>query len=169
MSDLISRQVAIDEISQYASIWMEYDDTMSLEEVAEAALKAAKRTMVHILEELPSAQPSFSQPHENDRSAEVNKMGDLISRRAAIDALNDEITVTGKANAIVVQDYIRRVNLRLHDLPSAQSEQVRAMWIVTTSLQEGQITWRDYKCSNCSHHREKPMNFCEVCGAKMER
>lgn len=50
-----------------------------------------------------------------------------------------------------------------------EPERMRAKWIATTSLQEGQITWRDYKCSNCSHHREKPMNFCEVCGAKMER
>lgn len=57
----------------------------------------------------------------------------------------------------------------LYALPSAQSERKRAKWIATTSLQEGQITWRDYKCSNCSHHRGKPMNFCEVCGAKMER
>lgn len=48
-------------------------------------------------------------------------------------------------------------------------ERKTAKWIATTSLQEGQITWKDYKCSNCSHHREKPMNFCEVCGAKMER
>jgi len=50
-----------------------------------------------------------------------------------------------------------------------QPERKTAKWIATTSLQEGQITWRDYKCSNCSHHREKPMNFCEVCGVKMER
>lgn len=56
-NDLIGRQAAIDEVSKYASIWMEYDGGMTQEEVAEAALKAAKRTMVHILEELPSAQP----------------------------------------------------------------------------------------------------------------
>ena len=54
-------------------------------------------------------------------------------------------------------------------LPSVQAERKTAKWIATTSLQEGQITWKDYKCSNCSHHREKPMNFCEVCWAKMER
>lgn len=49
-------------------------------------------------------------------------MDDLISRQAAIDALNDEFTITGKMNAVIVQDYIRRVNNRLHDLPSAQPE-----------------------------------------------
>ena len=56
-TDCISRQAAIDEISKYASIWMEYDADMTQEEVAEAALNAAKRTLVHILEELPPAQP----------------------------------------------------------------------------------------------------------------
>lgn len=54
-------------------------------------------------------------------------------------------------------------------MPPAEPKRIRAKWIATTALQEGQITWRDYKCSNCSHHRGKPMNFCEVCGAKMER
>lgn len=52
-------------------------------------------------------------------------MSDLISRQAAIEALNDEFTIIGKTNAIVVQDYIRRVNNRLHDLPSAQPEVIR--------------------------------------------
>ena len=93
MSDLISRQVAIDEISHYASIWMEYDDTMSLEEVAEAALKAAKRTMVHILEELPSVQPSFSRSHENDRSAEPCE--DAVSRKAVEEMLKNGLPTRG--------------------------------------------------------------------------
>ena len=47
-------------------------------------------------------------------------MSDLIDRQAAINTLNDEFTITGKTNVIVVQDYIRRVNNRLHDLPSVQ-------------------------------------------------
>ena len=49
-------------------------------------------------------------------------MNDLISRQAAIDALNDEFTITGKTNAIVVQDYIRRVYNRLRALPTAQPD-----------------------------------------------
>ena len=57
----------------------------------------------------------------------------------------------------------------IDEQPTIQPEPKRAKWIATTALQEGQITWRDYKCSNCSHHRGKPMNYCEVCGAKMER
>ena len=50
-------------------------------------------------------------------------MDDLISRQAAIDALNGQISVTGDINAKAVQNYIRMVNQRLHDLPSAQPEQ----------------------------------------------
>ena len=53
-------------------------------------------------------------------------MDKLISRQAAIDSLNDEFTIIGKTNAIAVQDYIRRVNNRLRDLPSAQQ------WIPVT-------------------------------------
>ena len=50
------------------------------------------------------------------------KMDDTISRQAAIDALNGNITVTGEENAKAVQKYIRSVSLKIHDLPSAQPE-----------------------------------------------
>lgn len=49
----------------------------------------------------------------------MEKMMDLIERQAAIDALNGQISVTGDINAKAVQNYIRMVNQRLHDLPSA--------------------------------------------------
>jgi rRNA maturation endonuclease Nob1 len=62
-----------------------------------------------------------------------------------------------------------RFDTKLRELKPVEPQRIRAKWIATTALQEGQITYRDYKCSNCSHHRGKPMNFCEVCGAKMER
>ena len=47
---------------------------------------------------------------------------DLISRQSAIDALDDEIIITGVDNAKAVQQYIHRVSVKLHDLPSAQPE-----------------------------------------------
>lgn len=49
-------------------------------------------------------------------------MSDLISRKAAIDALDDEITITGKSNAYVVMDYVKRVRRKLDDLPFAQPD-----------------------------------------------
>ena len=49
---------------------------------------------------------------------------DLISRQAAIDALNGEINITGRANAEAVRGYVRLVKDRLERLPSAQPEQL---------------------------------------------
>ena len=49
-------------------------------------------------------------------------MDELISRRAAICSLDDEITITGKANAYVVKDYVQRVKRKLENLPSVQPE-----------------------------------------------
>ncbi len=49
-------------------------------------------------------------------------MADLIDRQAAIDALNGEITVTGKSNAEAIKGYVKLVKDRLERLPSAQPE-----------------------------------------------
>ena len=91
-------------------------------------------------------------------------MNDTISRQAAITALTFA-KETGNMKCGELKGVIEVLNR----LPSAEPKRMRATWISKVALQEGQITWRDYKCSNCSHHRGKPMNFCEVCGAKMER
>lgn len=50
-------------------------------------------------------------------------MSDLISRQATIDALDAEITVTGRANAEAVRGYVNLIANRIKRLPSAQSEQ----------------------------------------------
>lgn len=47
-------------------------------------------------------------------------MSDYIDRQAAIDALNGEIIVTGKANAEAVREYINLVEDRIKRLPSAE-------------------------------------------------
>jgi len=65
------------------------------------------------IEALPPAQPDV--PDTN--------VGDMVSRQAAIDALDGEITVTGRANAEAVRGYARLVADRLKRLPSAQPEQ----------------------------------------------
>ena len=49
-------------------------------------------------------------------------MSDLISRQAAIDALDGEIEITGRTNAEAVKGYVRLVKDRLERLPSAQPE-----------------------------------------------
>ena len=52
-------------------------------------------------------------------------MQDLISRQAAIEALNGEIEITGRTNAEAVKGYVRLVKDRLERLPSAQPEITR--------------------------------------------
>ena len=50
------------------------------------------------------------------------EMDDCISRQAAIEALDGEITVTGRANAEAVRGYANLVCDRIKRLPSAQPE-----------------------------------------------
>ena len=47
-------------------------------------------------------------------------MDDLIYRRQAIDALDGELTITGRTNAEAVRGYVKLVKDRLERLPSAQ-------------------------------------------------
>lgn len=42
-------------------------------------------------------------------------------------------------------------------------------WIACKSTRNGQITNIDFKCSNCSHHKDRPVPYCEICGARMKR
>ena len=45
---------------------------------------------------------------------------DLISRQAAIDALDGEFNITGRENAETIRDYINGVDKKLRELPSAE-------------------------------------------------
>jgi hypothetical protein len=47
-------------------------------------------------------------------------MSDLISRAEAIQALDGELTITGRTNAEAVRGYVKLVKDRLERLPSAQ-------------------------------------------------
>ena len=64
---------------------------------------------------------------------------DLISRQSAIDALDGEITITGRANAEAVRGYANLVSDRIKRLPSAQPEIIRC---------KDCIWWRDEYCTN---------------------
>ena len=110
--------------------------------------------------------------HMNDTDSEAISMAikALEQPEPCEDAVSRKLMYELGATCIARRENGELVALAgLDTLPSVTPKRKTAKWIATTSLQEGQITWRDYKCSNCSHHREKPMNFCEVCGRKMER
>ena len=49
----------------------------------------------------------------------------------------------------------------------SSADRPKGEWIRTESTKKGQVVYYDYKCSICSHHRNRRMNFCEVCGADM--
>ena len=94
-------------------------------------------------------------------------MKDPIERADAIAALDDEITITGTANAFVVKDYVQRVLRKLRDLPSAQPQRMRGRWIKSDA--DG------FVCSVCRNGYKmqptimgEPMfEFCPCCGADM--
>lgn len=54
-------------------------------------------------------------------------MSDLISRQAAIEAFDGEISVTGRANAEAVRGYVNLVRDRIKRLPAADVVEVHAV------------------------------------------
>lgn len=87
---------------------------------------------------------------------------DTISREAAIDALDGELTITGRENAKTIRDYVNGVAKKLRELPSAER---RGSWVGIDD--EPCEVW---ECDQCGHivERECPPRFCEKCGARME-
>lgn len=93
-------------------------------------------------------------------------MDDLISRQAAIEALDGEIEITGRTNAEAVKGYVRLVKDRLERLPSAQPERKKGKWI-NRSLNILYPEWERYTCSVCGEHSNR-YDYCPNCGAKMD-
>ena len=82
----------------------------------------------------------------------VNRMDDLISRQAAIDAADAVWSVTGDKNVAKVWDQIK-------DLPSAQPERRKGRW--RKGVCECGYDWaKDAPISSVP-------NFCPQCGADM--
>lgn len=133
MKDLISRQAAIDEISEYGSIWIEYTDNMTIHEVAERALKASKQSMIRILKGLPSAQSEITIEQAIDRLYELGWIQE--HDRILTESAQDRKRNVGKW---MIQKY--RVNRSEHDEISFYicSECGRANW-----------TKEDNYCPNC--------------------
>jgi len=152
MDDLISRQAAIDAINtigrtsnwraamavtlaglpsaqptqsnttqcvqSVGSVGNHIDRQDAIDTVVEAMIDGADADMVEgLLYLVPSAQPNV--PDTN--------VGDTISRQAAIDALDGDVTVTGRANADAVLGYANLICDRIKGLPSAQQ------WIPVSS------------------------------------
>ena len=99
-------------------------------------------------------------------------MDDYISRQTAIDALEGEISVTGRANAEAVLGYANLICDRIKRLPSEDVVPVRhGRWIPKFDGKfQGGAYWFD--CSECGHTvtggNLSGKHFCENCGARMD-
>ena len=140
MSDLISRQAAIDVIGNVP----DHDDGMVWE-----ALSHAQRDVAL----LPSAQP-FNQGQSRIQSS------DCISRQAAIDAVDkrfDDIPMEQTQEILLLRRDLRT-------LPSAEPERKKGKWIynspVTMKCNQCGLVIKDW-----DWHRFK---YCPNCCAKME-
>ena len=86
-------------------------------------------------------------------------MDDLISRQAAIDAIN-RLDIP---EDMCVFEILSHIELELGTLPSAQPERIRGRWI-----EKPHVHGVAY-CSLCDYElHTNDTNFCPNCGAKME-
>ena len=88
---------------------------------------------------------------------------DTISRQAAIEAIDGELTITGRENAETIRDYINSVNKKLRELPSAER---RGRWEDVEHAPNGLLY---ATCSVCGKRQTvEAVNYCGNCGARME-
>ena len=135
MGKLIDQQVAIGALCRRCDLAAEDDEPCT-----------EKCNDIKILEKLPSAQPEQCE--------------DAISRQDAINALDDEITITGKSNAYVVKDYVQRVKRKLEKLPSVTPKRKTGKWIRHPEWEaDGEC---GYECDQCGMGSDVDYNFCRI-------
>ena len=154
VDDLISRQVVIDALHTRFRDGFDGDKWWNSTHV------------LATIEGLPSAQPETEE--RTAESAQNVLNGELISKKAAIDAVETKIK---KWNAVDGEGYHVGLGLRytdvistLTELPSAQPERTKGRWI------------DDTYCDQCGWTNEvesgfigsvKGFHFCPNCGAEM--
>lgn len=97
-------------------------------------------------------------------------VGDMISRQAAIDAINCVMIMKGirSGKSIVaeaVESAKRIMTDNIRDLPSAQPERIKGRWEVASTGYSGFMRCSACKTRCCGDYRS--MNFCPNCGAEM--
>lgn len=149
MSDLISRQAAIDAITDERIV-------NNMDSVYDSELHRCKRATHRILASLPSAQPERKK---------------VISRQAAIDAADSIIARdTSGENAVV--EAMKAWKHCIEGLPSAQPERKRGKWVGTEydGYADGNPVYYEWACSECGclfEDEEPTYNFCPNCEADM--
>ena len=93
-------------------------------------------------------------------------MDDLISRQAAIDAINCDITITGRQNAELVAATIGSFADRIKALPSAQPEIIRCgdcKWFQCNMRPDGYLPKgvEEFECRHWCGTCD-PTDFCSM-------
>ena len=100
---------------------------------------------------------------------------DLISRQAAIDALDvlcqeHRYKIPGKIETYsqyneAWQDALDRAEGAIFNLPSAQPERKKGKWIFKEDFRI--VDGYDWKCDQCGSWQRYTSNYCPKCGARM--
>ncbi len=95
---------------------------------------------------------------------------DTISRREAIEAFQPYNEYESNRSN---KDWVRRIELVLGDLPSAESERKTGKWVKPTGMMPPEYHG-DYWCSECQGwalknrwHKMVLSDYCPNCGARM--
>ena len=105
-------------------------------------------------------------------------MDEMIRKEDAINALDDEITLKGRQNAIIFTDYVRRVARKINDLPSAQLERDIPIKPIETTDRAWGIPNKQAVCPKCDYYlshisflgdyKGKRITYCETCGQAID-
>lgn len=102
----------------------------------------------------------------------MNRMDDLISRQAAIDAIVNTVSGIGLHDNSEVARY--GATFRQHEIidiiegmPSAQPEQKHGRWIPERLQCTNGGSYQVYRCDQCQEAFNWEMDFCGGCGADM--
>lgn len=93
---------------------------------------------------------------------------DTISRRAVIEEIERWL-------GYIDDDMVRRMQIGMKRLPSAQPERIKARWILAENQRPEDMENDNYLfiCSNCGstdlHSKRVPVSYCWDCGAEMLR
>ena len=121
-TDLISRAAAQTELQLSARRYTVAHEAHGEGRVVWSEDLISVSDAMDVLRKIPSAQPTFD---ARDTQYNLPIGTDLISRQAAIDAINCDITITGRQNAELVAATIGAFVDRIKALPSAQPEIIR--------------------------------------------
>ena len=164
VTDCISRKAAILQLSHNKCGNEEWD--------------IAVQHDIETIKQLPSAQPESAK-----RTAEEEQNvsdSDLISRKAAIDALDEirhalwEIDIPSPTVPEYIEHHeqiqsvwklLDKKQKELYVLPSAQPERKKGKWIRQDNKGKPLYCW--YQCSRCGAVIGGKTNFCSECGKDM--